>query len=124
MKVWLKANDDAFEDDFEVCTVVWSCMTGPSTGRYAETHMAECYDTGAYPDVDTLIVGIQGFFSTQTEKDWAKTQIQNTKQGRFRIDDFIARWLSLFRQAKISDDHGVYLLEKNTSPRIIQQIFN
>ena len=124
IKVWLRANEDAFENDFEACTVVWSRMTGPSAGRYTETRMAECYDSGAYPGVNALIVEVQEFFSPQTEKDWAKTQIQNTKQGRARIDDFIARWLSLFRQSKISDVHGVYLLEKNTSSRIIQQIFN
>ena len=70
---------------------------------YAETHMAECYNSGVYLDVNTLIIEIQGFFSPQTEKDWAKTQIQNTKQGGSHVDNFIARWLSLFRQSKISN---------------------
>ena len=96
MKVWLKANEDTFKDNFEVCTVVWSCMTGPSAGHYTETCMVECYETEAYPDINALILKIQAFFSPQTEKDWAKTQIQNAKQGGACVDDFIARWLLLF----------------------------
>ena len=63
MKAWLKVNESAFEDDFEVCTMVWSHMTGPSTGCYEKTHMAKCYESESYPDMDALIVKVQAFFS-------------------------------------------------------------
>ncbi|KAF8834360.1 hypothetical protein BDN67DRAFT_1016584 [Paxillus ammoniavirescens] len=59
----------------------------------------------------------------QSEKDWARHQIQNLKQGNSRIDDFITRFLSLSRMANISNKHAVYLLERNTKPEIIKHYF-
>ncbi|KAF9219535.1 hypothetical protein BS17DRAFT_821664 [Gyrodon lividus] len=55
--------------------------------------------------------------------DWARATLQNLKQGSSLVDDFITRFLSLVTQAGISNEHGVYLLEQNSKPEIIKQMY-
>ncbi|KIK81686.1 hypothetical protein PAXRUDRAFT_35799 [Paxillus rubicundulus Ve08.2h10] len=59
----------------------------------------------------------------QTKIDWARATLQNMKQGTSRIDDFITKFLCLVRLMEISDEHGVYLLEQNTKPEVIKQVY-
>ncbi|KIJ58484.1 hypothetical protein HYDPIDRAFT_34129 [Hydnomerulius pinastri MD-312] len=106
MKIWVRANNDAFSNSFELCTMVWSHLTRPIAGRYAQTRMVECLNANHWPRDMELI-----------------EEIQTCKQGNLRVDEYVSKWLSLFRQSKISDEHGVYLLETNTSARIIKQVF-
>ncbi|KIJ61165.1 hypothetical protein HYDPIDRAFT_31674 [Hydnomerulius pinastri MD-312] len=108
MKIWVRANNDAFSNSFELCTV---------------TRMVECLNANHWPRDTELIEEVESFFLPQNERDWAHSQIQTCKQGNLRVDEYILKWLSLFRQSKISDEHGVYLLETNTSARIIKQVF-
>ncbi|KIJ63728.1 hypothetical protein HYDPIDRAFT_29080 [Hydnomerulius pinastri MD-312] len=60
---------------------------------------------------------------TVNERDWACSQIQSCKQGNLQVDEYISKWLFLYRQSKISEEHAVYLLEINTNPHIIKQVF-
>ncbi|EGN99821.1 hypothetical protein SERLA73DRAFT_72606 [Serpula lacrymans var. lacrymans S7.3] len=52
LQIWVKANWDAFADDFEVATV-------------------ECYTAGVWPVWDYLKVEIKKYFKLQAEHDWA-----------------------------------------------------
>ncbi|KIJ63699.1 hypothetical protein HYDPIDRAFT_29056 [Hydnomerulius pinastri MD-312] len=104
MKIWVRANNDTFSNSFELCMAVWSRLTGPIAGQYTQTRMVECLNANHWPRDTELI-----------------EEIQTCKQGNLQVDKFISKWLSLFRQSKISDEHGVYLLESNTSAHIIKQ---
>ncbi|EGN92801.1 hypothetical protein SERLA73DRAFT_79266 [Serpula lacrymans var. lacrymans S7.3] len=52
LQIWIKANWDAFTDDFE-----------------------ECYTAGVWPSWDDLKVEIKKYFKLQAERDWARQQI-------------------------------------------------
>ena len=45
------------------------------------------------------------------------------KQGRTPIDDYLAKWRTLYFQSKIDDAFEVYLLEQNISKQIIKEVF-
>src|SRR5271168_632380 len=123
VQIWIKANLEAFDSDVEVAAAIWSRMKGPTAGRYAETRLVGCMESQQWPNWSELKAEVEEYFQPQTEKDWARHQIASFKQGQLRVDEFATRWLALFRQAAISDDHGVYLLEQNASPEIIKQIY-
>ncbi|KIJ60263.1 hypothetical protein HYDPIDRAFT_32382 [Hydnomerulius pinastri MD-312] len=85
--------------------------------------MAECLISDKWPDQHEILAEIENFFLPQNKRDWARSQIQSCKQGNLRVDEYMSKWLSLYRQSKISEEHAVYLLEINTNPRIIKQVF-
>ncbi|KIJ70652.1 hypothetical protein HYDPIDRAFT_78445 [Hydnomerulius pinastri MD-312] len=123
MRIWLWANADALLNNFELCTAVWSRLSGPIAGLYAQTRMAECLETNRWPDHQQILAEVESFFLPQNERDWARSQIQTCKQGSLWIDEYVSKWLALYRQSRISEEHGVFLLETNASPCIIKQIF-
>ncbi|EGO26043.1 hypothetical protein SERLADRAFT_437775 [Serpula lacrymans var. lacrymans S7.9] len=94
LQIWVKANWDAFADDFEVATVVLSQLKGPVVGQYA-----------------------------QAERDWACQQICSFKQGNMKTDDYVTRFLALSIQGGLGNEHAVELLERNVNPRITEQIY-
>ncbi|KIJ60958.1 hypothetical protein HYDPIDRAFT_31828 [Hydnomerulius pinastri MD-312] len=96
MRIWLRANADA---------------------------LSECLISDEWPDQHEILAEIENFFLPQNEQDWARPQIQSCKQGNLRVDEYISKWLSLYQQSKISEEHTVYLLEINTNPHIIKQVF-
>ncbi|EGN94907.1 hypothetical protein SERLA73DRAFT_155592 [Serpula lacrymans var. lacrymans S7.3] len=85
LQIWVKANWDAFADDFEVVTTVLSRLKGP----------VECYTAGVWPVWDDLKVEIKKYFKPQAERDWEHQQIRTFKQGNMRTDDFVTRFLAL-----------------------------
>jgi hypothetical protein len=123
VQIWIKANLEAFDSDIEIAAAIWSRMKGPTAGRYAETRLVGCMESQQWPKWPELKNEVEEYFRPQTERDWARHQLASFKQGQSRVDEFATRWLALYRQAGISDDHGVYLLEANTSPEIIKQIY-
>ncbi|KAF9226845.1 hypothetical protein BS17DRAFT_668155, partial [Gyrodon lividus] len=56
-------------------------------------------------------------------KDWAWAPLQNFTQGTSWVDKYTTKFLSLFRMAGMSDKHGVFLLERNSNPKIIKQMY-
>ena len=67
MKIWVRANNDAFSNSFELCTAVWSRLTGPIAGRYAQTRMGECLNANHWPSDTELIAEVENFFLPQNE---------------------------------------------------------
>ncbi|EGN91664.1 hypothetical protein SERLA73DRAFT_157462 [Serpula lacrymans var. lacrymans S7.3] len=72
LQIWVKANWDAFADDFEVATAVLSRLKGPVAGRYAQVRMQECYTAGVWSVWDDLKIEIEKYFKPQAERDWAR----------------------------------------------------
>ncbi|EGN91442.1 hypothetical protein SERLA73DRAFT_80470 [Serpula lacrymans var. lacrymans S7.3] len=100
LQIWVKANWDAFADDFE-----------------------ECYTAGVWPTWDDLKKEIEKYFKPQAERDWARQQIRSFKQGNMRTDDYVTRFLALSIQGGLGNEHAVELLERNVNPRIAEQIY-
>ncbi|EGN91431.1 hypothetical protein SERLA73DRAFT_80487 [Serpula lacrymans var. lacrymans S7.3] len=123
LQIWVKANWDAFADNFEVATAVLSRLKGPVAGRYAQVRLQECYTTGVWPTWDDLKKEIEKYFKPQAERDWARQQIRSFKQGNLRTDDYVTRFLALSIQGGLGNEHAVELLERNVNPRIAEQIY-
>ncbi|EGN95704.1 hypothetical protein SERLA73DRAFT_76780 [Serpula lacrymans var. lacrymans S7.3] len=123
LQIWVKANWDAFADDFEVATAVLSRLKGPVADRYAQVRLQECYTAGVWPTWDDLKTEIEKYFKPQAERDWARQQIRSFKQGNMRTDDFVTRFLALSIQGGLGNEHAVELLERNVNPRIAEQIY-
>jgi hypothetical protein len=121
--IWLKVNETAVTTDFARAVFVWSRLEGSIAGKYAQTRMTQCSTTTVWPTWRALHEEMEATFSPQIERDWARNAIQNLRQGSSRVDDYCTKWETLQRQSGVSDEHGVFLLERNTSPTIIQQIF-
>ncbi|EGN97025.1 hypothetical protein SERLA73DRAFT_75867 [Serpula lacrymans var. lacrymans S7.3] len=104
LQIWVKANWDAFADNFEVAT-------------------AECYTAGVWPTWDDLKVEIEKYFKPQAERDCVRQQICSFKQGNMRTDDFVTRFLALSIQGGLGNEHAVELLERNVNPHIAEQLY-
>ena len=74
-------------------------------------------------DWDAFVNKVEGLFQPILQKDWAKQQIVAYKQGRTPINDYLAKWRTLYFQSKIDNAFEVYLLEQNVSKQIIKEIF-
>ncbi|EGN99031.1 hypothetical protein SERLA73DRAFT_73606 [Serpula lacrymans var. lacrymans S7.3] len=118
LQIWIKANWDAFTDDFEIATAVLSRLKGPVAGQYAQVRMQECYTAGVWPTWDDLKVEIEKYFKPQAERDGAHQQIRTFKQGNMRTDDFVTQFLALSIQGGLGNEHAVELLKHNVSPVI------
>ncbi|EGO02531.1 hypothetical protein SERLA73DRAFT_150243 [Serpula lacrymans var. lacrymans S7.3] len=123
LQIWIKANWDAFTDNFEIAMAVLSRLKGPVAGRYAQVRMQECYTAGVWPTWDDLKVEIKKYFIPQAERDWACQQIRTFKQGNMRTDDFVTRFMALSIQGGLGNEHAVELLERNVSPAIARQLY-
>ncbi|EGN93394.1 hypothetical protein SERLA73DRAFT_78699 [Serpula lacrymans var. lacrymans S7.3] len=95
LQIWVKANWDAFADNFEVATAVLSCLKGPVAGQYAQVRLQECYTVAVWPAWDDLKIEIKKYFKPQAERDWAHQQFRSFKQRNMRTDDFVIRFLAL-----------------------------
>ncbi|EGO02520.1 hypothetical protein SERLA73DRAFT_150238 [Serpula lacrymans var. lacrymans S7.3] len=115
LQIWVKANWDAFADDFEVATAVLSRLKGPVAGQYTQVRLQECYTAGVWPTWDNLKVEIKKYFKPQAERNWARQQIHSFKQGNMRTDDFVTQFLALSIQGGLGNEHAVELLERNNS---------
>ena len=91
--------------DAEVAVAVYSCLTGPKAGRWAQVcldhcmavaHMLAAAPAGhnlpaAWPTGGDLTMGIEGFFLPRNNREWARAQLLRLRQGpRQRINEFLA----------------------------------
>ena len=65
---------------------------------------------------------IEAFFSPQTSVEWAKQELRKLKQGGSRIEDFMAKFISLKVQGKVSDDFTCALLEQAIKPEVLCEV--
>ncbi|KAF9224646.1 hypothetical protein BS17DRAFT_795536 [Gyrodon lividus] len=71
---------------------------GLLAGRYMEMCMNKCLDVRVWPNWDDQQVETEG------------------------VNEYTTKFLSLFRMAGMSDEHRVFLLERNSNPKIIKQM--
>ena len=122
MKVWARVNDAVLPLRFDKAAAVWSRMEGPIAGRYAANRLNECTRQNFWPDFDDLCTEVKSFFSPQTSTEWAKQELRKLKQGGSRIEDFMAKFISLKVQGKVSDDFGCALLEQAIKPEVLREV--
>ena len=97
-------------------------MEGPIAGRYAANRLNECTRQNFWPDFDDLCTKVESFFSPQTSTEWAKQELRKLKQGGSRIEDFMAKFISLKVQGKVSDDFACTLLEQAIKPEVLHEV--
>ena len=97
-------------------------MEGPIVGRYAANRLNECTQQNFWPDFDNLCTEVEAFFSSQMSTEWAKQELRKLKQGGSRIKDFMAKFISLKVQGKVSDDFACALLEQAIKPEVLREV--
>ena len=122
MKVWVRVNDTVLPLWFDKAATVWSRMEGPIAGRYAANRLNECTQQNFWPDSDDLCTEVKSFFSPQTSTEWAKQELRKLKQGGSHIEDFMAKFISLKVQGKVSDDFACALLEQAIKPEVLCEV--
>ena len=75
-----------------------------------------------WPDFDDLCTEVESFFSPQMSTEWAKQELRKLKQGGSRIEDFMAKFISLKVQGKVSDDFACALLEQAIKPEVLHEV--
>ena len=97
-------------------------MEGPIAGRYAANRLNECTRQNFWPDFDDLCTEVESFFSPQMSTEWAKQELRKLKQGGSRIEDFMAKFISLKVQEKVSDNFAYALLEQVIKPKVLREV--
>ena len=101
MQVWMQGATDA-----EVTAAVYSQLTGPKAGRWAQVRLDHCMAAAhaltvapaghnlpaAWPTWGDLTAEIEGFFLPGNNREWAHAQLLRLRQGpRQRINEFLAQ---------------------------------
>ncbi|KIN95623.1 hypothetical protein M404DRAFT_165253 [Pisolithus tinctorius Marx 270] len=121
MKVWVAQNRTALPTAQDKCTAVWSRMTGPVAGRFAQAKFSLAIVTGVWPDTAEMIEDIDRFFAPQTDVEWAKAQMHTMRQGNSRYEEFYAKFESLKVQGWVTDETAGFLLENAVHPAIVKE---
>ncbi|KIN99403.1 hypothetical protein M404DRAFT_30463 [Pisolithus tinctorius Marx 270] len=121
MKVWVAQNRTTLPTAQDKCTAVWSCMTGPVAGRFAQAKFSLAIVTGVWPDTAEMIEDIDRFFAPQTDVEWAKAQMCTMRQGNSRYEEFYAKFESLKVQGRVTDETAGFLLENAIHPAIVKE---
>ena len=122
MKVWVRVNNAILPLWFDKAAAVWSCMEGPIVGRYTANRLNECTQQNFWPYFDDLCTEVEAFFSPQMSTEWAKQELRKLKQGGSRIKDFMAKFISLKVQGKVSDNFACTLLEQAIKPEVLHEV--
>ncbi|KIO04637.1 hypothetical protein M404DRAFT_26085 [Pisolithus tinctorius Marx 270] len=121
MKVWVTQNRTALLTPQDKCTAVWSHMTGPVAGRFAQAKFSLAIVMGVWPDTAEMIKDIDRFFAPQTDIEWAKAQMCMMHQGNSRYEEFYAKFESLKVQGQVTDETAGFLLENAVHPTIVKE---
>ncbi|KIN95450.1 hypothetical protein M404DRAFT_165875, partial [Pisolithus tinctorius Marx 270] len=121
MKVWVAQNRTALPTTQDKCTAVWSRMTGPVAGRFAQAKFSLAIVTGVWPDTAEMIEDIDRFFAPQTDVEWAKAQMRTMRQGNSRYEEFYTKFESLKVQGRVTDETAGFLLENAVHPAIMKE---
>ncbi|KAG6327010.1 hypothetical protein ID866_12079, partial [Astraeus odoratus] len=123
IKMWVQVYTTALPADMDKALAVWSQMEGPIAGRYSHSQITECQEAGLWPPWDELKDEVDAFFSPQSEREWARAQMQKMTQGAQPIETFLNNFMALKQAGKVSDDYAFSVLEKAVKPEIIREVF-
>ena len=137
IKVWMQVSMQGAMDA-EVATAVYSQLTGPKAGRWAQVHLDHCMVAAhaltvapaghnlpaAWPMWGDLTVEIEGFFLPGNNREWAHAQLLRLRQGLCqRINEFLAQFEALKVQSGCPDEYAWDLLERAVSQKILEQVY-
>ncbi|KAG6327041.1 hypothetical protein ID866_12048 [Astraeus odoratus] len=106
--MWVQAYTTALPADMDKALAVW---------------ITECQEAGLWPPWDELKDEVDTFFSPQSEREWARAQMQKMTQGAQPIETFLNNFTALKQAGKVSDDYAFSVLEKAVKPEIIREVF-
>ncbi|KIM51188.1 hypothetical protein SCLCIDRAFT_33647, partial [Scleroderma citrinum Foug A] len=124
--------------DAKVAAAVYSRLTGPKAGRWAQVRLDHCMAAAhalavapaghnlpaAWPTWGDLTAEIEGFFLPGNNREWAHAQLLRLRQGpRQRIDEFLAQFEALKVQSGCPDEYARDLLERAISWKILEQVY-
>ena len=124
--------------DAEVAAAVYSWLTGPKAGHWAQVCLDHCMAAAnalavapaghnlpaAWPTWGDLTVEIEGFFLPGNNREWARAQLLRLRQGPHqRIDEFLAQFEALKVQSGCPDEYAWDLLERAVSRKILEQVY-
>ena len=133
MQVWMQGATDA-----EVAVAIYSQLTGPKAGRWAQVRLDHCMAAAhtlavapaghnlpaAWPTWGDLTVEIKGFFLPGNNREWAHAQLLRLRQGPCqRINEFLAQFEALKVQSGCPDEYTWDLLERAVSRKILEQVY-
>ncbi|KIM66110.1 hypothetical protein SCLCIDRAFT_1155453 [Scleroderma citrinum Foug A] len=108
--------------DVEVTAAIYSRLTGPKAGCWAQVHLDHCMQPG--PCGGDLTAEIEGFFLPSNNREWAHAQLLRLRQGPCqRIDEFLAQFEVLKVQSGCPDEYTRDLLERAVSQKILEQVY-
>ena len=137
IKVWMQVSMQG-ATDAEVATAVYSRLTGPKAGRWAQVCLDHCMVAAhalavapaghnllaAWPTWGDLTAEIEGFFLPGNNREWACAQLLRLRQGLHqRIDEFLAQFKALKVQSGCPDEYTWDLLERAVSQKILEQVY-
>jgi len=141
LKVWIDITMDG-ANDATVAAAVYSRLTGPKAGWWAQVRLDQCMAAHAalvaappltlgtvppppaWPARADLEVEIEGFFLPGNNQEWARAQLLHLRQGpRQRIDEFEAQFKVLKIQSQCIDDYARDLLERALQRKLLEQVY-
>jgi hypothetical protein len=117
---YIRANNIT-SDDAKI-SIALSRMRGRIAGAYAEMKLEELDDDEDTYDWDDLKADLKKNFMEEGGEGKAQWQIEEFRQGKQNIADFMVLFESLKKQADIDDKHAIFLLKKNTHRDVIKTI--
>jgi len=141
LKVWIKITMEG-ANDATVTAAVYSRLTGPKAGQWAQVCLDQCMATHAalaaappltpgavppppaWPTRADLEAEIEGFFLPGNNQEWARAQLLHLRQGpRQCINEFLAQFEALKIQSHCIDDYVRDLLERALQRKLLEQIY-
>ena len=137
IKIWMQVSMRG-ATDAEVAAAVYSWLTGPKAGRWAQVRLDHCMAAAhtlaaapaghnlpaAWPTWGDLTAETEGFFLPGNNREWARAQLLRLRQGpRQRIDEFLAQFEALKVQSGCLDEYARDLLKRAVSWKILEQVY-
>jgi len=141
LKVWIEITMQG-ANDATVAAAVFSRLTGPKAGQWAQVRLDQCMAAHAalvaappvtpgapphplaWPTQANLEAEIENFFLPGNNQEWARAQLLRLRQGpRQCIDDFLAQFEALKVQSWCVDEYAKDLLERAVQRKILEQVY-
>jgi len=141
LKIWIEITMEG-ANDATVAAAVFSRLTGPKAGQWAQVRLDQCMAAHAalvaaplvapgapphppaWPTRADLEAEIENFFLPGNNQEWARAQLLRLRQGpRQHIDDFLAQFEALKVQSRCVDEYAKDLLERAVQRKILEQVY-
>ena len=137
IKIWMQVSM-RWATDAKVAVAVYSCLTGPKAGHWAQVCLDHCMAAAhalaaapaghnlpaAWPTWGDLTAEMDSFFLPSNNREWACAQLLRLRQGPHqRINEFLAQFEALKVQSGCPDEYTQDLLERAVSQKILEQVY-